>query len=642
MKSIYQTVRYRFFMALSAFICLSGCSQVPNKLEAQQTVKFKNVTTEVGLVTPATWKYGGPTITDINGDGQYDLILGSHHEEPAYTFLKRTDGTYAKQEQPAAKWDVHGIAAGDYDNDGDNDLLVSLGGGNGSSPQPARLLNNQKGELVDVTERAGISELGARGRSVRWLDMDNDGDLDILHITAMPIKETQQPRNVVFENLGNGSFAYKQTKLLEDLEAERLLISDINNDGRLDLITFSPLSIIVRGDSAFEFKDLTQQWLSEFEDKNIDFITAAAEADFDNDGDMDIYLSRGKTYYQIANNAMSYDQPAKRLDIRDEGNKSSDGFTFEAGDEIILSDFFRWFRNVDKGMPLYVGAASKKYDMPKAALVINAEDARGIPKQSETAWYLGYLGDNKWQLNWQLNENYAWDIRASITGVQSPPADWKTQDLSVPDLLLENRGNQFVDSSHKLPPLSNDNNWGVISADFNNDSYSDFFVYRFGELRKRVTDVLLLNQLGQSFDQITNHDATVTGTKAHGDMGAAFDHNDDGFVDILSGDDDQGKWYLFENTGVSNTNYVTLDIAHNENRVGPQNALVELELDDRTLTKRIGSSGSVHSQSLLNHVHFGVGQNTRIKKVTVTYRDGSQLIKTDLATNQRYTFGSSL
>ncbi|MEI8641367.1 FG-GAP-like repeat-containing protein [Pseudoalteromonas sp. Hal099] len=75
------------------------------------------------------------------------------------------------------------MASGDYDNDGDNDILLSLGGGNGLSPQPQRLLQNNQGQFTDATAQAGLSEMGARGRSVRWIDLDNDGDLDLCKLT---------------------------------------------------------------------------------------------------------------------------------------------------------------------------------------------------------------------------------------------------------------------------------------------------------------------------------------------------------------------------------------------------------------------------------------------------------------------------
>ncbi|MEI8619146.1 hypothetical protein P4S63_25190 [Pseudoalteromonas sp. B193] len=50
------------------------------------------------------------------------------------------------------------MASGDYDNDGDNDILLSLGGGNGLSPQPQRLLQNNQGQFTDVTAQAAYQK----------------------------------------------------------------------------------------------------------------------------------------------------------------------------------------------------------------------------------------------------------------------------------------------------------------------------------------------------------------------------------------------------------------------------------------------------------------------------------------------------
>ena len=139
------------------------------------------------------------------------------------------------------QWDVHGIAAGDYDRDGRIDLVVSMGGGNGTNPQPPRLLHNTGDGFEDRTEAGGIADLGARGRSVRWLDIDLDGDLDLLQINARQIPGETGPRNILFENDGDGTFTYRPSPAFEQFEGERILVTDLNGDRVPDLVTFTPL-----------------------------------------------------------------------------------------------------------------------------------------------------------------------------------------------------------------------------------------------------------------------------------------------------------------------------------------------------------------------------------------------------------------
>ena len=65
-----------------------------------------------------------------------------------------------------------GVAAGDYDNDGDIDLYVTNLGSN------VLLRNDGAGRFTDVTVKAGVGDPGW-GTAATFLDLDNDGDLDL-------------------------------------------------------------------------------------------------------------------------------------------------------------------------------------------------------------------------------------------------------------------------------------------------------------------------------------------------------------------------------------------------------------------------------------------------------------------------------
>ena len=604
---------------------------------AEAQLRFTEVTDQAGIETSDTWKYGGPTIADLNGDGRYDLVLGNHHEEPAQLFLSAGKDRFVESD-PVMQWDVHGIAAGDYDRDGLIDLVVSMGGGNGTDPQPPRLLRNTGEGFEDLTEKAGISEMGARGRSVRWLDIDLDGDLDLLQINARQLPGEKGPRNILFANNGDGTFTYRPSPAFEQFEAERVLVTDLNRDRVPDLVTFTPLMIWV-GNEDFQYEDVTATWLGTLDDDQREFVMAVAEADIDNDGDMDLYVARGKTYYEIANNSIDFDSETGRLDLRDEGNKGQDGITVLAGESIGLQDFFHWHRGVDLVLPVYLGSAQNPIDTPVEAVVVHASDADGFPETLEqNGWYLGYLGEGKWRFAWSLNDNLAWDIRASITGVTGVEPDWAPQDRGVADLLLVNQGSSFHDASALLPEVSGDNNWGVITGDFDNDTDADFFVYRFGRLQGRVEDVLLENDKG-AFTSHLNHGANNLMAGGHGDMGAPLDYNGDGLLDILSGSDDLGRWHLYQNsTGTGNRSLV-IQVGLSPRGTGPHGAEIYLTAGGDVQFKKTGSRGAVHSQSLYDRVHFGLGSNSTAGEVRVRWRDGTEVVKKDLATGATHTFG---
>ena len=622
---------------------VAGCAPASDE---PLTVRFVEVTESAGLSSEASWKYGGPTLADLNGDGRYDLVLGNHHEVPAQLFYSTGDDGFVESE-PLMRGDVHGIAAGDYDLDGWIDLLVSVGGGNGADPRPPRLLHNRGGHFEDVTEAAGISEMGARGRSVRWIDLDTDGDLDLLQINARQLPAETGPRNILFENLGHGRFVYRKSPGFENLEAERVLVTDIDNDHVPDLVTFEPLTIL-RGTDNFRFTDVSDVWLRNIGAMRRGFAMAASEADIDNDGDMDIYVARGKTYYQIANNALEFDADTGRMDLRDEGNEGQDAVSFTAGESVSLSDFYHWPRGVDLTLPVYLGESQHRIETPISPVTVSAERAQGFaPKLEQNGWYLGHLGDGRWRLAWNLNGDLAWDIRASVSGVTRVSPDWEPQHLGVPDLLLINEGDHFRDASELLPSASQNNNWGVITGDFDNDTFADFFIYRFGRLHGRIEDVLLLNRNGTpGFVANLDHGANNLAAGGHGDMGAPLDYDADGWLDILSGSDDAGRWHLYRNSTAEDRRAInrslTVHVGHSPRGTDPHGAEISLSTASGTQFKRVGSAGAVHSQSLNHLVHFGLGGENRAEFVRVRWRDGTEFTAESLASGTTHFVGTRI
>lgn len=126
-------------------------------------------------------RFGGVTLVlDADGDGQLDLLLLSAavragqvedvllHNEAG----KLQDATPASG-LPAGQGSLGG-AAGDFDNDGDADLFLS-----GVGAQ--RLLRNTgAGKFEDVTAQAGLDTLGGVCLGAAWIDLDQDGDLDLV------------------------------------------------------------------------------------------------------------------------------------------------------------------------------------------------------------------------------------------------------------------------------------------------------------------------------------------------------------------------------------------------------------------------------------------------------------------------------
>lgn len=160
----------------------------------QAQVSFKDVTSEAGIdfvhnngatgkkYLPETMGSGGAFI-DYDDDGWLDLFLingmdliprKGQHSFPVL-YRNNQDGSFTDVTKEAGlqvEFYGMGVAAADYDNDGDSDLYVTALG-------PDRLFQNQgNGTFRDVSNRAGLGD-PSYGTSAAFFDFDRDGNLDL-------------------------------------------------------------------------------------------------------------------------------------------------------------------------------------------------------------------------------------------------------------------------------------------------------------------------------------------------------------------------------------------------------------------------------------------------------------------------------
>jgi hypothetical protein len=142
-----------------------------------------------------------------------------------------------------------GIDAGDIDGDGDEDLFVT----NLDNESNTMYLNVGKGLFEDRTVEWGVFKLGVTGFGARFVDVDNDGWLDLVvvngavrHLAGQvqrgdpyPLK---QPK-LLFRNDGGRKFvdvSAQAAPAFERLEVSRgLAVGDLDNDGAADLVVFN-------------------------------------------------------------------------------------------------------------------------------------------------------------------------------------------------------------------------------------------------------------------------------------------------------------------------------------------------------------------------------------------------------------------
>jgi len=218
---------------------------------------------------------------DFDNDGDLDILLTGILSPPDATFISRVYRHDDNGKFTDINADLPGVAFGfaawgDFDNDGDLDILLT--GSTGSLSMARVYRNDGNGTFTDINAALpGVEE-----SSVAWGDFDNDGDLDIL-LTGFI---ASGPMARVYRNEGNGTF----TDINAGLPgvASSAAWGDFDNDGDLDILLTGytssfPMARVYRNDGNGTFT------------RNSDLLGVAASSvawgDFDNDGDLDILLT---------------------------------------------------------------------------------------------------------------------------------------------------------------------------------------------------------------------------------------------------------------------------------------------------------------------------------------------------------------
>jgi hypothetical protein len=189
-----------------------------------------------------------------------------------------------------------GVAAGDYDNDGYADLFFA-------GPSGGKLYRNTgKGTFEDVTERAGLGGDVARwAQGAVFADYNNDGFLD-LYITKTP-----NTSNKLLRNNGDGTFTdvTKEAGLELATYSTTAAFGDVDNDGYLDLFVTVYGNALERSPDPpyHDRRGLPDHLYHNNGDGTFTDITEEAGVgdtgwglgmtfvDYDNDGDLDIYIA---------------------------------------------------------------------------------------------------------------------------------------------------------------------------------------------------------------------------------------------------------------------------------------------------------------------------------------------------------------
>jgi hypothetical protein len=460
------------------------------------------------------------------------------------------------------------------------------------------------GRFRDVAGSIGLDTPGNAG-GVIVDDFDGDGLVDVVVSGVDPCEPMR-----MYRSAGDGTFAdvSAKTRLGEQTGGINLVQADYDNDGRLDIL-------VMRGGWEFPMRNslLHQNADGTFTDVTLasgigggNFQShAAAWGDYDNDGWLDLYVGHEKMASQL---------------FRNKGNGTFEDVSEKAGvGRIAFTKGVVWGDYDNDGYPdLYVSNfLDDNYlyhnngdgTFTEVGLDLGVND----PQRSFPAWFWDYDNDGR--------------LDIFVSSFTFAAGDWVRPFLGMKRVgesmkLYRNTGKGFADVSAQVGLDYAVAAMGANFGDLDNDGWLDFYLGTgtpsFAAL---MPNRMFHNVGGKRFEDVTTSSGTGHLQKGHGVAFADLDNDgDEDLFENLGGAvlSDKYNKVLFENPGHAN-NWISLKLVGTKSNRSAIGAKITLTLEGkggRELRYReVTSGGSFGANPLAQHI--GLGRATKIARIEV-------------------------
>jgi enediyne biosynthesis protein E4 len=475
-----------------------------------------------------------------------------------------------------------GVCVADFDGDGFEDIYFVNGRdlyGDGIEVHNALYRNNGNGTFTDVTERAGVPG-NAYGLGCIWGDYDNDGHPDLY--------VTQYGKNILYRNNGDGTFTDVTQKAHVDgtdfgtVFHTGATFFDYDRDGYLDLYAGGYV----------EFGPGSKRTCK----IGFDVQASCAPSEYKGSPAVLYHNNRDGTFTNVTKAAKIFQPNGKNLSIA-AADYDNDGWPdlFVANDGIDVYLYHNEHNGTFKEVALTTGIALTANGNPMAAMCMSLGD---------------YDNDGFLDL-------YVSDFQGAG------------------DHIWHNDREGFLEEVSDRAGLTTATQ-GVLSFgggffDYDNDGLLDLFIangHVYQSVEKTAPNIhykqinsLFHNAGGGRFTDVTTAAGSGFTTPYLG-RGAAFaDFDNDGYVDIVVGNNGDPPLLLHNSGATSGNHFINFRLVGTRSDRDAMGARIKLTSGGVSQIREIAGGGSYLSQSDLR-AHFGLGRQTRVESMEISWPSG--------------------
>ncbi|MFT5463488.1 MAG: hypothetical protein ACI8QS_002374 [Planctomycetota bacterium] len=474
-----------------------------------------------------------------------------------------------------------GSAWVDYNGDLLPDLFIS----NGTGLEHFLYRNDGGGKFTDVSYLVPKSEILDEDAGVKYADIDNDGDEDILVIMdspvpvvpGQPVNPPEGGTNLLYLNDGAGGFT--------EVGLERGVVHPL---GRRTIC------------SGF--------------------------ADYDNDGFIDLYLGSWTIYGLPLGVIDDYD----RL-LRNDGTgvfldaSAATGVDGLGVDALVM----QWLdTDFDLFPDIYVGVAAH-VDLPP---LFPADDI--YYRNSDGQSFTNDLPNQPWVGDdavaamgiaaGDFDNDGDWDLYITDTYAKPPAPLGNVLYLGSPD-------GSFTENAAADFGVSFKDSWSCGFADLNNDKWSDLWI---GSMNPSFDETAFLNKGNGTFQEVVVSGFGATQTRG----GSSSDYDGDGDVDLFFVNHSKDS-VLYRNDTVTTGGWIEFKLYGTLTNRGAIGTVVYLESGGVNQMRSVSGGDSAHSQSDAI-LHFGTGQDPLVD-ITIRWPSGTVQVFEDLSPDDLYLIDES-